>query len=222
MNRFVDATIDEVRIWDTALSQETINEWKSLKLNEEHPNSANLQLHYDFSETGATILDQSGNGRDGTLIDGEFRVSILNGEELFKDFRLSNERPNTTFYQGEYETTETPIIVDLPIAQTPQHFVLERSIISGDPALPISDEILETDAFQLWNPIERVFDQETGALISETPLTPDGEINITELEFLNGYFILYNRYFSTRYYEKLIVSKSYYQPVFLYSRREYS
>ena len=187
MNRFVDATIDEVRIWDTALSQETINEWKSLKLNEEHPNSANLQLHYDFSETGATILDQSGNGRDGTLIDGEFRVSILNGEELFKDFRLSNERPNTTFYQGEYETTETPIIVDLPIAQTPQHFVLERSIISGDPALPISDEILETDAFQLWNPIERVFDQETGALISETPLTPDGEINITELEFFNRF-----------------------------------
>lgn len=42
--------LDEVRIWNAALTENTIREWLCRRISNAHPNFANLQAHYDFDE----------------------------------------------------------------------------------------------------------------------------------------------------------------------------
>ncbi|MBS4027752.1 MAG: tandem-95 repeat protein [Ignavibacteriales bacterium] len=63
--------LDEVRIWNTALSQTTIQQWINKSVTASHPNFANLKGYWKFDEgSGTTTADASGNGNTGTLVNG--------------------------------------------------------------------------------------------------------------------------------------------------------
>lgn len=190
-NRYIDATIDDVRIWDTDLSEETINEWKRLKVGAAHPNYSNLQLHYEFNEDANEIDDSSVNSRDATVIGSRYNVSHLDGASLFKDFSLLEQRPNIVFYQGDYTVETTTIEVDKPIEKEPQHFVVSNTIISADPTTAFHDVVETSLPIQFWTTDQKIFDELTGDLISETILPADGEIAVSDLEYFNR-FPFYN------------------------------
>ncbi len=63
--RFLDGTVDEVRIWNSARTQEQILEgMQSL----EDPSSSGLQTYYRFDQSsGTTLNDLTSNNRDGSL-----------------------------------------------------------------------------------------------------------------------------------------------------------
>jgi hypothetical protein len=68
-NRSFTGTIDEVRVWSAALSENTIRTYMCQKINDMHPNYASLKVHYNFDEgSGSTTMDQSPAGLDGTLV----------------------------------------------------------------------------------------------------------------------------------------------------------
>lgn len=55
-------SVDEYRIWDTALSAETIANWYKSVVTSKHPNYSDLYLYLPFDEgTGDSTADQSGN-----------------------------------------------------------------------------------------------------------------------------------------------------------------
>ncbi|MBL7992119.1 MAG: VCBS repeat-containing protein, partial [Candidatus Kapabacteria bacterium] len=61
--------IDEVRLWNTALQQTTINTYKGLEIGTTHPNWSNLLGYWRFNEYGGTsAADASGNGNTATLV----------------------------------------------------------------------------------------------------------------------------------------------------------
>ena len=182
-NRYIDGTIDDVRLWDAALSEETLNEWKSLKIDESHPNFANLQLNYEFNESGTDVIDSSVRGRNGFVVGERYNISQVGGPTLFKDFILSEVRPVATFYQGDYETNVVTTEVDRPIAKSPRHLVIEREIEKTDPNFALDDNILINGPNEIWTLDERVYDELTGELIEENNEAQDGEINISELEY---------------------------------------
>ncbi len=190
-NRYFEATMDEIRLWDTDLSQETINQWMNLKVDDSHPNYENLQLYYELEGTGNKIIDSSPFERDATLIGDRFSISEVNADALFKNFEKTNSRPSATFFQGEYETELVETIIDMPIAKTPRHLVIERTIVPGDPNVAIDDEILINGPRELWVPISHVFDAETGEILETIDLEPIDVINITELDYVRR-FPFYN------------------------------
>lgn len=60
--------IDEVRLWDTALTADQIRQNMYRPLTGSEPN---LSAYYNMSSSsGITLTDQTGNGWDGTLVDG--------------------------------------------------------------------------------------------------------------------------------------------------------
>lgn len=60
--------LDEVRVWNTALSEEEIRTWLARKINGSHPALSNLVSYYRFDDaSGTTLLDLTEN-IDGTLI----------------------------------------------------------------------------------------------------------------------------------------------------------
>lgn len=79
-------SIDEVRIWNTALSQSTISDWKDTELTSAHPDISNLMVYYKFNEnTGTTANDLtsdylSGNTEsDGTITGADWVTSNISG-----------------------------------------------------------------------------------------------------------------------------------------------
>ena len=190
-NRYLDGVVDEVRIWNTNLSEATINEWKNLKVDDTHPNYSNLQLYYQFNGSGNQILDSSIHSRDAVLVGTEYKVSELDGSSLFKDFILTEQRPNLTFFQGDYVTQVTTTEVDKPIIKEPRHFVTTRTIVPGDPTVAKHDEIVDSAPQEYWTLDEKIFDEVTGNLITENILPADGEIIITDLAYFNR-FPFYN------------------------------
>ena len=69
--RYWNGKIDEVRIWNTALSAATLNSWMNQGVNPSHPNYANLVAYYDFNDPATTtVADKSGNGNTGYLRNG--------------------------------------------------------------------------------------------------------------------------------------------------------
>lgn len=60
--------LDEIRIWNAALTQEEIREWMCKKITNTHPEYSNLVAYYNFdSGLGSTLVDQTSNGNNGTL-----------------------------------------------------------------------------------------------------------------------------------------------------------
>jgi len=50
-------SLDEVRIWNTALSRTVIADWRNKEVNDLHPNISNLQAYYKFNESSDTTAN---------------------------------------------------------------------------------------------------------------------------------------------------------------------
>ena len=50
-------SLDEVRIWNTALSRTVIADWRNKEVNDSHPNISNLQAYYKFNESSDTTAN---------------------------------------------------------------------------------------------------------------------------------------------------------------------
>tara|TARA_B100000902_G_scaffold395912_1_gene455537 strand:+ start:112 stop:1851 length:1740 start_codon:yes stop_codon:yes gene_type:complete len=67
----MNGRLDEVRLWDVALSQTEINNWMCISIDPTHPNYNNLMGYWPLNEgTGITTTDLSTNGNNGTLMGG--------------------------------------------------------------------------------------------------------------------------------------------------------
>jgi hypothetical protein len=63
------ASVDEIRIWKTAVDPQVLLDWRSKKINSSHPNYSDLAGYYSFDEgTGTTAADLSGKGHNAELI----------------------------------------------------------------------------------------------------------------------------------------------------------
>ncbi|MFT4756291.1 MAG: hypothetical protein ACI91R_000936, partial [Vicingaceae bacterium] len=65
-----NGNLDDIRVWDFALSQSQIREWMTKKINSTHPQFSNLAAYYRFDENAGTTLTDLVGGNDGTLLNG--------------------------------------------------------------------------------------------------------------------------------------------------------
>ena len=65
--RYFDGAIDEVRIWNTALTEATLKEYMCQKVTPSHPNYSNLSGYWNF-DTPGVISDNSINANNGSLV----------------------------------------------------------------------------------------------------------------------------------------------------------
>ena len=73
---FPEADLDEVRIWNTALTETQIRDRMCRKITSGDALFTNLAAYYNFDEsTGTTAFDGSVNVNDGTLVNGPTRVT---------------------------------------------------------------------------------------------------------------------------------------------------
>ena len=71
---YLNGTIDEVRVWNTALSASTINDWKEKLLGSCHPDIANLVVYWPLNNnaTPAVATAELGTAYTGTITNGSY------------------------------------------------------------------------------------------------------------------------------------------------------
>ena len=68
---YMTGRLEEIRLWDMALSQAEINNWMCTPIDLTHPNYNNLMGYWRLNDGQGTIAyDQTANGNNGTLIGG--------------------------------------------------------------------------------------------------------------------------------------------------------
>ena len=71
LNTYFRGKMDEVRFWNTALSQQTIQDWMNREIPSTHPQVSALSAYFKMnSGLGTRLVDDSGNGHDGVLLGG--------------------------------------------------------------------------------------------------------------------------------------------------------
>ena len=107
-----DGSIDELCIWDTELSQATIQANMYHSITPLHPNYSNLKFYLPFNEgSGNVANDLSANAGTATLTNATWQS--LRGHTLFRNFTESSERPNTSFIKGVYTSVDlTSTVLD--------------------------------------------------------------------------------------------------------------
>ena len=177
--------IDEVRIWDTELSESMISAWMYKSIDNTHPDYNNLVAYYKIDEgDGNTTMDASTFGETGE-INGFMYWLYERGDDLNHGFSETTNRPNITIAQGDYELTITDDIVTDSVANYP-NIVTEYEIIPKWGTMQ-NDSINQVSLNEYWEAVyEVVYDYE-GEAIDSTLVTATGTIVPEQLEYFKRY-----------------------------------
>ncbi len=100
--REFNGNIDEVRVWNKALSAQNIQAWMNRSLDNSHPDYANLIGYYPFDEgDGGKAMDASASAYHAQL-NGLPDWKSYKPEDLYWDLKESVNRPDVVFEQRTY------------------------------------------------------------------------------------------------------------------------
>ncbi|MEN8928083.1 MAG: LamG-like jellyroll fold domain-containing protein [Flavobacteriales bacterium] len=185
-NRYLPGEVDGFRIWSTDVSVADLNEWKRRKIDPSHPNYANLEVNYELNQVATSLVaDSSGKGNDGTITGAQNRISFK-GENLFKEIKELNVRPNIHFAQGIYVlSTVNDTIID-SIAHT-SHLTQQRQVFSKTGEKK-NDSIATISSNVYYNAAKKsYFYDENGVLYDSLTNIPDGTITLVDLPYWNRF-----------------------------------
>jgi hypothetical protein len=185
LNRSYFGKMDEVRVWDTELTEQDIHDWMHRSVDANHPYYSNLVAYYKLDEGNGTVVnDHSGFGESAN-IEGHMYWVYQRGDLLNKGFQETQERPLLVFAQGDYDLTITDVIVTDSVAIIP-NIVHEYEIIPRYGTM-LHDSINEVSVNEYWaSRYVYTYDPE-GMKIDSTLIMATGEIEIGELEYFNRY-----------------------------------
>jgi hypothetical protein len=185
-NRMWDGEMNEIRVWSSALSASSIQEWMHRRLDNSHPKYSDLELYYTFdASTGDSIIDHSGNQRHAVVYNNAFRYA-LPGKDLFSGFELQPVLPKVTLLQGTYMLTiNTDTVLDT--IQRAANSVKTYHIISNA-GTQLSDLVSLLSDTLLWEAgNEYTLDPITGAVLDTHVVASAGSIQIQTLEYFRRY-----------------------------------
>ena len=181
---FWDGKIKEVRVFNKSLSINTISAWMNKRMDNTHPDYANLLAHYPLNEgTGTTSLDNTANQQIATF-SGNVGWNSDRGNNINQFFTETNSRPNINFYQGIYNLTiSIDTILDSLIAAPS---IVNEYAVSPNWGTLLHDDIITLSTNSYWEAVSYTYDV-SGNQISSVSTTIDGTINITDLPYYKRY-----------------------------------
>ncbi|MFT6385171.1 MAG: hypothetical protein ACJAQR_002011, partial [Bacteroidia bacterium] len=181
-DRYFVGSIDDVRIWDIALSQSDLQELMRKHSMSTDANFNNLKAYFRFEElSGGLKTDLSNTGADLDLY-GEEQVGKHRAPTLFKDFVYSANRPNIGWLTGNHDVTNATTYTFDEVAHS-SNLVKKYSI---QPAYntTINDVIVEIESNERWNADEdEIYYDDYSVEYDRITATPDGTIEINKLNY---------------------------------------
>lgn len=170
--------IDDFQLWNKELSVSEISDWMYKELDSSHPQFSNLIADYKLNEgTGSLTTDHSSFG-DSAIINGGPNWRFYRGDNIFKGFVASTQRPNIGFFQGTYSRTVNDSIVYDTIMNSANQILYYQ--LSGS-------DVEAYDTLFVWKGgYEYIYDN-NGVKIDSNAISTSNTINVGSLD----YFIKY-------------------------------
>ena len=173
--------IDEVRIWDAELGATEIADWMNISVDGTHPNYANLVAYYTMDEGNGGVLTDGINNDIANSNNSDI-WNFSRGKELSRFFSTAAVRPSITLFEGVYDLTITPTIVLDSIQNTPN--VVTTHSVSSNAGTLLDDDILTDSEVSYWEATpEVIYDALTGAVVSTLPVSIEGSITPSDLNY---------------------------------------
>lgn len=182
-NRYFVGNIDDVRIWDIALSQNQLQELMRKRPQSTDAYWNNLKAYYRFEDiSGRFLSDDSQTDADLELF-GVEQNSINLATTLFKDYIYTKNRLNVEWTTGDFTVTNTTTYTNDEVAQ-PANTVNKYTIVSNTGTVN-SDDISIDETYERWNAdIGEKYYDEFGTEIETKPVTADGSIVVSALDYI--------------------------------------
>lgn len=171
----INGFMDDARVWNTALSAANIAAWMNRKIDNTHPNFANLVASYEMDDaTGTTLVDNSGHGYNATLM-GTPTWRKFKGNDIFKNLVPATERPNIHLVQGSYVTTIDSIFIRDSVLNLPNQVTAY--------ALQGNDTLLTLGTDSSWLAGYTYVKDEAGMIVDSVLFTPVDTLSIFTLNY---------------------------------------
>lgn len=181
---YFNGQIDDVRIWDKALKEEVINEWKDKELSSEHLDYDRLLSHYDFQEaSGIFTYSEAGSRSIKGSLQGNSRREVLDPTAYYRSEADSFFRPALSFQQGEFNSVVDSQFVIEEVERIPNFVYLYENEGTGRiiPDNAKKHPSMVTDTLLVWESGWRYrYDAKSGAVLDSFLVQPqDSLIRIT-------------------------------------------
>ncbi len=166
--------LNEFRVWNTDLDENTIKDWMYKDITPDHPAYSHLLFYYKFDEdNGNTVTDYSPNGFDGSISGQPLWVS-LSGQQLYRNFTGYTQRPNVEIVQGNYLTSITDLIF---------YDSLQNGYNTVYGYYEQNNNLYPEDTNHYWEAGYMDVIDESGEIVDSVYIAPDDSISIETLEY---------------------------------------
>ncbi len=163
--------IDDFKLWNKELDAADV----ALEVYSFSNNNANLMTMHDFNEgVGTSLTDYSTTAANST-INGQPNWYFIRGKDIFKQFVVENTRPITSFVQGTYTQTITPVIVTDSVENYKN--TVYGYAVSGNAIVPVDTNYYYPAGYSY------VYDGDNNMLLDSVLNTTQGTVNITTLNY---------------------------------------
>lgn len=164
--------LDELRIWNKALDEASINGLMFNDITPAHPFYSSLLYQYSMDEEQGTKLFSKLPGGEQAVINVPNWKS-LKGNDLYKNFKLNTLRPDVVFEKGNFNIQDQIIQVVDSVQNSPNR-VIHYGVIGST--------LVGLDTSYVYRSGAQYVYDESGAIIDSIILKSDGVINIQNLE----------------------------------------
>jgi hypothetical protein len=167
--------VNEFRIFNVALDSAVLRDWMYKDLTPAHPNYANLVSYYKFDEgTGSVVNDASPNAAVGN-VNGAAYWGEVDAAALYRNFTVTQQRPQTHFVRGVYNSTTNDIIIHDSLANAPAQ-AISYTVVNNN-LVPVDTNYYYQAGWQY------TYDAASGAKVDSVYIGPDTAIVVTTLQY---------------------------------------
>jgi hypothetical protein len=179
--RYFVGSMDDIRIWDIALTQNDIQELMRQRSQSIDANFDNLKAYFRF-EPVSFKRDDSNTGASG-IISGEEKKGEHRAPTLFKDFVYSTNRPNIGWITGDFNVSNSTTYSFDEVAHSSN--LVKKYAIQPAYNTIINDVIIEIESTERWNTDdEEIYFDDYNLEYDRIKATPDGTIEINKLNYI--------------------------------------
>jgi len=174
--------INELSIWDKALTATEVKDWMNRSIDNTHPQYASLVAYYPMNEGKSNgILDAA----KGKVSNGKnMRWTYDRGDQLSRMFQSYVVKPNITFLSGTYNKTVSTLTQRDSIVRNPNGIDRYRVVDNSNSKIVTHDLLKIDSSFSLFEARKSwVYNGDNGALKDSIVNKSMGSINITNLDY---------------------------------------
>lgn len=174
-------SIDELRVWDKALTETEISDWMNVSVNATHPSFKNLIAYYPLNEGAGTEVQNAQNMQDTAKGNDAISWEFKRGVALDRFFEYSTVKPNISLLRGDYDTSviTTKVLDSLPLAprSVVKYAIDKKNGFDNDEVRMVSTELL-------WRARpQQVYQGATTTVLRDIPVSKEGTITVEDLSY---------------------------------------